>query len=57
MRSLPASVPLVQDYISHFAAAQNDPFDSNYAAVLAPYKIDVVTPTNAPVPSDIYRQI
>ena len=56
MASLSTSMHLVQDYISHFAAANNDPFDIEYADVLAPYKIGVAAPTNAPIPADVSRQ-
>ena len=57
MAFLPAPVPQVRDYMSHFAAAKNDPFDGNYKSSLAPYLIDVTAPTNAPVPDNAAQQI
>ena len=57
MASPPAPVPLVRDYMPHFSAANNDPFDSNYKADLAPYLIDVAAPRNAPGLANSDRQI
>ena len=57
MAYLPVSVPLVQDYMSNFAAAKNDLFGGNYAAALASYMIDMAAPINAPVPADVSSQI
>ena len=57
MASLSAYMPPVRDYMSHFAAAKNDPFGSNYAAALAPYEIEMAAPTNSLVQVDISWQI
>ena len=57
MASLPESVTLVQDYMYHLAAVNNDPFGSNYADALAPYVIDVTATTNALVPDNVSWQI
>ena len=57
MAYLPEIVPLVRDYMSHFAAADNDPFYGKYKADLAPYLIDVVAPTNALAPAGVNQQI
>ena len=57
MTSPPPPVPLVWDYMYHYATAKNDPFDSNYAAALAPYEIEMAAPTNALVQVDISWQI
>ena len=53
MASPPAPVPPFWDYMSHYAAANNDPLGGDYKAALAPYLIDIVAPTNAPVPADV----
>ena len=36
MDSPPAPVPLMRDYMYHFAAADNDPLGDDYKAALAP---------------------
>ena len=53
----PVSVILVRDYMSHFAAAENEPFNDNYAAAVAPFVIDVSVPTAALVPDDVSWKI
>ena len=57
MDSPSESVPMLRDYMSHFSATENDPFVGNYAAVRVPYEIDVLVPSNAPVPADVSRKI
>ena len=50
-------MPPVLDYTSHIVTTNNDPFDVNYAAALAPYEIDMMVPTNAPALSNNSQQI
>ena len=57
MASPPASVTLVRDYVYHFAAADNEPFNGDYAASVAPYVIDVAAPTAALVPANVSWKI
>ena len=54
MASLPAPSPPVMDYMSHYVASENDPFDGDYRAALLTYLIDVVVPTNILGPTDVY---
>ena len=57
MASLPATVPLVQYYMSHFAASKKDLFDGDYKAYLAPYLIDGAAHTNGLGLAYVSRQI
>ena len=50
-------MPLVRDYMSHFDASENDPFNGDYKEILAAYLIDVAAPKNALGPADVARQI
>ena len=56
MASLPEPVPHVEDYMSYFTAAKNDPFSGNYLATLAPYVIEVAAPTDALVLAGVSRK-
>ena len=53
MSFLPAPVPQVRDYMSHFSAAKKNPFNRNYSASLAPYVIYVVAPTATLAPDNV----
>ena len=46
-------MPPVWGYMSHYVAANNNPFGGDYKAALAPYLIDVWETTNAPGPADV----
>ena len=50
-------MPPVRDYMSLYAAADNDPFGGNHKATLVTYLIDAAAPTNAPGLANITLQI
>ena len=53
----PDLAPPIRTYRAYFSRPKTDPFGGNYAAVLAPYRVDPLNAAAAPTPTSVAQQI